>query len=546
MLPRGATEGISEGAPVRPSPVPVRMQQALVAALLLCFLALGWVGRDPIQLASGDDLTYLSLSRSLESGSYREIFRASAPLHVMYPPAYPAWLVLVRHATDNRLDLILVSNLFLVALSLLILFAVARQLAGPWFALSLLLLLVLSHGLLWMGGSLYSEALFLFLSTAALAATRMTDRYGQRAAYAAIALALLAFLTRSAGISVVLAVGVWLWSRRKTLELTTYAIASVTVVGGWFAYVALASSNQTVRSYAIDLSYRPHKGIVSEVARVWQNAVIYGTEILPVELSFPTIPNTLIDNWIWLGLEIVLLAASLVILWKTWRAAAAYLPMYAGLLIVWPFSDNRLLDPVIPLTMLAFLLGAWRLTGRLNSRVRTPTLCILTALLAFGAVHGDITRMEHYRHCDRTNPYTSAGCYDAETRSIVAASEYIRDRLPSADVVLLWRPSVVHFLTGRAAESASLMAQVPQGGATRALRDWRVQHVLLTAFTGFEREQLAHRLLESCHDLWVEARFAPHAILFATSAPPGATSDACSDLAAFVRDNKQAPNLALQ
>jgi len=545
MSPRAAAKGISEETFVRPS-FPARVQHALVAVLLVCYLALGWIGRDPIQLPSGDDLTYLSLSRSLESGSYREIFRASAPLHVMYPPVYPAWLVLVRHATGNRLDLVLVSNLLLVALSFLILFAVARQLGGPWLALSLVFVMVLSHGLLWMGGSLYSEALFLFLSTCALVATRMTDRYGQRAAFAAIALALLAFLTRLAGISLVLAVGVWLWSRRKTLELATYAVASAAVVGGWFGYVSLASSSQTVRSYSIDLSYIPHTGIVSEVARVWQNAVTYGTEILPVELSFPTIPDTLIDNWIWLGLEIVLLATGLVILWKTWRATAAYLPPYAALLIFWTYSDNRLLDPVIPLVMLTFLLGAWRVTRRLPARARVPVLCTLVALLAFGATGGTVQKLQHYRHCDRTNPYTSAGCYDAETRSVVAASQYIRDRLPPGDVVLAWKPSTVQFLTGRAAESAQIVQQFPQDRTVQALRDRKIRHVLLTAFTSFERGRLAHTLLESCQDLWVEARFAPHAILFSTSSPSGATSDACSDLAAFVRDNKQAPNLTLQ
>ena len=518
-----------------------RGQNVLVAILLFLFVAVGWRARDPVQIGSGDDLIYLSLSKSLESGSYREVFRASAPLHVKYPPGYPAWLVLVRQVAGDRLDVILATNLVVVGVSLIILFVVARRMMGAWFALALLLLMVLNPGLLWMGGSLYSEALFLFLSSATLAATLRADRSNGRASIAGIAFAVLAFLTRSAGIALVVAVGVWLWSRRKRLELLVYSLASTAVIGGWFVYVALASRDLSARSYANDLpvgAVNTHGGALARLAhRAWENAPSYATGILPTELSLPTIPDTLIDNWLWLGAEVVLLATGIVVFWRTWRAAAAYLVLYGGLLILWPWPSGRLLDPLIPFVLFAMLVGAWRLTVRLPARARILAFGGLVTIMAVGAAAGAVERVQKYGQCDRSNPYASPGCYDAETRSVVAAGEYLRAHAAAGDVVLARQPSGVHFTSGHPAEPAVLLEQVPPGAAARALRDRGILYILLTARHPYERGQMAHALLSSCVELRVEARFAPHALLLTTAVPRASAEDACAALAQFIREN---------
>ena len=534
----------SEEVTVRRSRLLRRLQNALAAALLTSFILLGWIGRGPLEIGAGDDVIYLSLSRSLERGSYREIYRASAPLHTKYPPGYPAWILLVRRATGDSLDRIVVANLVLVALALLLLFAVARRLAGGWLAIALLLLLVLSHGVLWMGGSYYSEALFLLLSTASLASMLPTSRPGHRAAWFAIALSLLAFLTRLIGLSLVLAVGVWLWSRRSRIELAVHSLASTLIIGGWFGYTRSASSGQSVRSYGSDFAGGAHRvaqsALVRLAHRVWNNALEYGTQVLPSELSLLSMPGTHIDDWIWLGIDIVLLATGIVVLWKTWRAAALFLAAYGGALLLWPWAINRLLEPALPLVLLTLLLGAWRVARRLPVRVRSPALGLFVAVLALGAAHGAYDQIARSRQCDRANPYESPACFSEVKRSIVSASKYLREHASAEAVVLSWRPSDIQFLSGRLGEHALLVADAPTGGIARELRDRNIQYVLLNSFFAGETGPLAHALLASCRELRVEARFAPHALLLSTVAPGETYPDACDALASFVREN---PNL---
>jgi hypothetical protein len=537
----GLANELSDRPVTPPSRLFVQGRNLVVALLLVAFLVMGWRGRDPVQIRSGDDLIYLSLSRSLQSGSYREIFRPSAPLHVKYPPGYPAWLVLVRQVTGDHLALIVVANLLLVSLSLVLMFVVARRLMGEWLALAFLTLMALSPALLWTGGSLYSEALFLLISTSALAMTLKADRSGGRGAVlGAIALALLAFLTRTAGIALVIGIGVWLWRRRKPAELTAYGLSSAVVVGGWFAYASAASPDPSTRSYANDLANvtaTVRAGQLTQLAsRLWHNAVNYGTETLPTELSVPTIPGTLLDNWTWQLVQTILLVAGIVVLWRAWRAAAAYVVLYASLLVFWPWPIARLLSPIIPLALLLLLLGAHRLTQRMSVRARGLTLGALVAVLLFGAARGAIDRVQKIRLCDRTNPYISPGCYDAETRTIVAAATYLRLHTAPTDVVLANRPVAMQFLSGHLSEPTLLLEQVPPGEAARALRDRKIQHVLLTAVNPFERVTLAGILLASCTGFRVEAQFAPHAMLLEASPPDGTGADACAAIAEFIRE----------
>ena len=153
-----------------------RFQYLLVAIGILVFFTLGWRGRLPVTIVGGDELYYVSLSRSLEVGTYRELYYASAPRHVKYPPGYPALLAGIRKLGGESHDLVRAVNLAFVAGAILGSFLIVRKVAGVGPALAVLTLLAVNPSLLRVGATMMSEAPYLGFTGAALAARHRLRR----------------------------------------------------------------------------------------------------------------------------------------------------------------------------------------------------------------------------------------------------------------------------------------------------------------------------------------------------------------------------------
>jgi hypothetical protein len=510
-------------------------ENLLLAAILGLFLVVGWQSREPTSIGGGDELIYLALSESLEAGSYREIWRPSAPLQIQYPPAYPAWLIPLRKLSGGNLDLIRISNLILVALSGLLLFRSARRIAGPGIALLLVLLLALNPGILTAGGSLMSEGLYLALAMAALGLTLDPERVRGGRAAGLIALSLLVFLTRSIGLALVLAVGWWLWNQRKRAALAGWAAATALVVGGWMAWTLFARGEQAVRSYAGDFARNTpaEQGFVREMlGRIWHNGSHYLTAEIPFALSQPSLPGTPLDNAAWLVINLVALSVGLWVLWKRWPAVAVYLVVYLGAVIVWPWQDGRLLIPLLPFGMLAFLLGLERASTWLPARFQRPAFAGVAALALGGAGLGAWDRAVALRSCERSAPPAVSGCYDANNASLAAAADYLREHAEPGAAVATMKPYSMHFLSRHPAEPASILRGAPEGRMDDVLRENGIRYVLVRrAFVW-----MAQAAKASCPGFVVAADLRPQGLLLATREPGDVQPDACSALTDLTAD----------
>ena len=545
---RPATEFLPD-APTTPktarlfSPV----QGTVVVALLAAYAVLAWLGRRPIGLGSSDELAYLALSRSIEAGTYRELFQVGAPWHVQYPPAYPAWLFVVRHATGERIGLIPAVNIALVVISLVVFLLCVRRFLGAWLAIALLAVLVPNPSLLADGGTMLSEAFFLLLSTGALAAALAADRASgesrARRVHVAIALALLAFLTRSVGLALVGGIGVWLLRARVRRELLIYSISSLLVVGAWFGYTALAPRSVLVSSYGqqftSDLpSHRP-SAVATFAQRVVSNARAYAASMLHTELSLPAVQGTYLDDIIWLAALVLGMAIGVALLWNAWRASAAYLVFYALLLLAWTWPMDRYLSPVVPLALFTIVIGMQRVLTWFSPRVSNTAIATLLVLFASGSAKGMAIFFEQHRGCEPDKPYATSGCFTPEISSMALASEYVRDHAARGDAVLASRASAVAFLSGHLSESARLVTRVPKDRVATALQTLGIRYVLLTSDTDFERGPLARKLVASCGDLQTEARFPAQTLLLRTTSPGDAGVDACADLRDYQRETER-------
>lgn len=511
-----------------------RNSRLILASLILAFLILGWRGRMPVHLAF-DELTYVSLSHSLESGNYRELFSTTAPRHVRYPPGYPAWLMALRQVGGESHDLVRGFNLAFVAIAILCTFLIVRRLAGVEIGLATTFLLSFNPTLLEIGGTLLSEAPFLALAGAALALPVLSPPQSSRSAYLAMGLALASFLIRVAGITVVVAVGFWLWHRRRRSELLAFGLASLIVVGGWFAYTRWVPPEDAGISYANDLiggNQNPdHPGFSGKLDRAARYGIFYVTRSLPAAIAFPTIPGTRIDNLFWLLAAAGLVAAGMAVLWRSARPLLWHVLLSAALILAWPWRLERLLVPLVPFVIAAIFLGADRLTRRFPAPRRNLILAGLTLLMAIGAINGAWEREVQARGCDRSNPYQSHGCYGAESRNMAAAALYLREHAPRNAAVLTVSGAAVNYLSGLLTSPSHLVGQFPSGDIADSLRSHGVSYILVTGYRQFEKRQLGPWLLASCGKFRVEARFSPGGFILTPDPPRLRSEDACEPLA---------------
>jgi hypothetical protein len=154
----------------------------------------------------------------------------------------------------------------------------------------------------------------------------------------------------------------------------------------------------------------------------------------------------------------------------------------------------------------------------------------LTLLLCLGAVRGAAALDAKGRACDRSHPYESPGCYDAQSRSMVAASHFLRTTAPAGAVVLTVSGAAVNYLSGLPTEPIQIVRQFPRGKTAEGLRNRGIRYILITGGRTAEKEWLGQILLASCHGLRLEARFPPAGFVLTTEPPQGPSEDACGPL----------------
>jgi hypothetical protein len=359
-----------------------------------------------------------------------------------------------------------------------------------------------------------------------------------------------AFLTRVVGLTVILALGLWLWHRRRRAELVALSAACLIVVGGWFTYTNRVPAADAGISYGTDLTggflVARNPEAPSRLNLEFRKVAGYATDALPSALALPTVPGTRIDNVLWLAVTVVLGGIGLVVLWRGAPATAWYLVLSGALLLAWPWRQDRLLIPLIPFVMAAILAGAGRCTQSWRAASRTAALGALTGLLGLGAVRGALQRDGAAKRCDRSNPYESVDCYDAGSRSLAAASHYLRAHGAEGTVALTVSGAAVNFLSGHLTESPELATRFPPGEAGKELRDRGIRYIIFTGSRVQERERLAPALLPSCRDLRLEARFPPAGFMLTPDPPQIPSEDACGPLKAVASPPGHVPRMELE
>ena len=258
--------------------MPRRLIAVLVfLAVLIPSAHFAWKNRQMPQFAYlHDDGILFSSARTMTANTYRIASLPDQPLQTKFPPLYPLYLSAIW-----RLDPHFPENLPLATFASWILLAGYLALAWAWYRQNqvpetrtwlLMALLGLNPYLIWFGSILFSD---IFFSCLLLAALLVVARGGARMAVAAGLLAGCAYLSRTSGIALLVAVPAFIvYKERDWRRATLFAAAMLPAVIGWGIWTRLYSphtSDLTTMFYTDYVRYLQHTTWHDMPVILWKN-----------------------------------------------------------------------------------------------------------------------------------------------------------------------------------------------------------------------------------------------------------------------------------
>jgi len=501
----------------------------LLVAILLGHMALAWQARARGIFTFGDDAAYLLLSRALRAFSYREAQFIGEPIAARFPPGYPTLLALVG-VFGEHLKLITAVGIAISASGLIALFDVIRRRWSEQIALLVVAVVAVNPSVVSNAGAIASETLFGSLTLWSLWGADRTDQGERRGVFTGIT-AIAAALTRSAGVTLPLALGAhWLLRRRFRL-LAIMALASAMTVGAWLAWTTFAPHREVRRSYIDDaVAIRSGDGsmIGTVTHRVTTNASVYAGQTVPDELHLPMTKRTRLDNVAWLVALGTLALAGIISAWRRWNAAVVFAATYGALLLAWAFTLERFVQPLLPLIIAFIIIGAWTIGQRVSSSGRWGVWLsgIIGTLLATTALVADESLVANGLACDRSR----VDCAPPASLDYVDASLYAATHTPATARFVAPKNATLYYFAPRKStfwdevivqDSASFLPFLERNG---------VRYLLTTPIYS-DQFTLARLGLIHCREFDLVRAFSPETlILVRRDSPSGPDTPACRAL----------------
>ena len=465
---------------------PVFGRLMLLACGLIAFF-FWWLQFTPYLDPTNDAGRYMVLGVSFaRTGELRLVNAPNAPLDTLYPPGFPAIIAFWLRATSGELWRVVapmkITQLFLLIGTLGLLQRFLRRTNLPiWYQSGALLTAAFCPALTAYADQVMSEIPFLFFCLASVLFAEIDlrkEETGGTLTTGRVAGALLcascAYLIRSAGIALFLALIVWFavlwWKARKGTEThpnvkRDYLVAAlamlIIVVGGWQwrtrTIVRSAPPGVRYPTYTDQFTLRD---IYNEKAG--RITLTPWNIILRAEDTFPTyigmIPRAVLHNmspktgWgtvfyvvaIPLG---ALILQGFVLAWRRGMLlSCVFSAVFWAFAALWPWQGPRFLLPIVPFFLVFGAMGAeWlgtRLTNDFGARFASVTGALGFGLLLIYCVH-----VQYFFAAQEYRPvlpeYTLGRT--PEEAGFYAACFWLRDNAPPG-AVIMGRPAYLLYL----------------------------------------------------------------------------------------------------
>ncbi|MCJ7630008.1 MAG: hypothetical protein MUO50_16655, partial [Longimicrobiales bacterium] len=380
----------------------------------------------PLPHSGGDNAGYISLAHSLlDRGAYLELWDAGEPPHTKYPPVFPALLAMAILLGAKSWAALKLVPAFSAVLAVAFTFLWARDRRGLALGVVVALLLGLSESVVYYSQWILSDPTFLALTMAALWALQKSFGSGEHSEaggstggkelwlVVGMALVVVAYFTRSAGLPLVVATFLWLGLRRRWRAVAGFAVAFGVPAALWWARGRVLGGSEYVSEFWLIDPYQPQLGTIGPgglLDRLTGNFLSYVTRIIPAGVAGDGLS---IISPIGVGLGLVTLVGWVRMLRDRVGVAELFFPLYFGLILLWPpaWSGDRFALPLLPLMFFYSGVALLWLFGSFPMGVRRVSVGVLVLALAMPAgfqlqlmakaagTCRELTRMGNAREC---------------------------------------------------------------------------------------------------------------------------------------------------
>jgi hypothetical protein len=434
-----------------------------------------------------DDSMYVVLAKALATDQdYRIISLPYEPAQTKSPPFYPLLLSLIWRAwpdfPQNLVAMMLLSVAATVGfLALSYLYLVRRGYAGRWQALVAVGLAAVNWRTVVLATGIYSEMFYALLSVGAL---YLAEKHEKERSRWAIGSALgvitgLAFLSRSAGVSLLFAIAFYYLLRRHWRGLLPVAIGAAFVIA-WLAWGFFHSSGagntnagsyesylQTLNAVVSDLqAQNNHSGFITLLSIIAKNAlglILISIPVVCLGLSF--------DSVLYFGFAFLFIAAGFL---RQSRQALGlmhvYIISYLVIHLPWPYTSyDRFLLPLLPFLLLFLLIELHAMYALIRKEVEAKGELIRSASAAFIglalAVSVGVALYNYALGIHRSLALATLTKVAQPAPDDADAIEWIKSHTGPSDVLICYRDPLYYLYTARKAARSS---SVREGGSLQS------------------------------------------------------------------------------
>jgi hypothetical protein len=420
-----------------------------------------------------DDSVYVTTAKALATGQgYRVVSLPYEPAQTKYPPAYPLLLALIWRfypEFPENLTVMMIASVLatLIFLTLTWKYLVDQKYAGRWLSVAVVALTALNVRTTILATSIVSEMLYAAIAVVGL---QLTERYEKEprnwvlGAGAGVAIGL-AFLTRSAGLALLIAVALYFAVRRRWRNgLLPVAVGGMFVIG-WVGWSYINRSTVEGVNVAYYTSYfrdfNEVLGVLQTVTNESKLAILLSIVVRNVlgliTVSVPIclgLPYELIPYF---GFAFLFIASGFIrISSEGLRLVQAYVISYLAFHLVWPYiTYSRFLMPLLPFLLLfviteferlfALVKKEWSTRGQVIKKLGASLIGAATMLTTCAVLY--YSGRDIYRSLESSTLRKAARPAVEDEQAI----EWIKENTNQSDVLISSRDPLYFLHTGRKA-----------------------------------------------------------------------------------------------